>query len=303
MKRTLFILILCAASVFGQMSAQRIVSVSGEDTYYAPSSMSLEQAKQEALQQARKKVLADKFGTNINSTTNIHLGNNEAESSQSRTDVQTLSVQEIKGEWIEDVREPEQEISYDKSMPGYTIIRTRIWGRAREIVSSKADVEIHLLKDTITGSDAEVFQEGQSFYLSLQSPVAGYVAVYLLDESEDKAYCLLPAAIDNRGAVPVTSNRRYVFFSEDFAKRHYSPDNQSLGTEYIFTTNRSVLFNQVYVIFSPVEFYKANDRQEKDNRYILPRETTIQQFRKWLISCKVRDTQLVERQLSVKIVK
>ena len=210
---------------------------------------------------------------------------------------------EVKGEWIEDTREPIQEISYDKSMPGYTIVHTQIWGKAREITTAKVDLDVHLMKDTIALSDADVFQDGQSFYVSIQSPVTGYVAIYLLDESEDKAYCLLPAAADNRGAVPITSNFRYVFFSEEYAARHYSTQERSLGTEYILTTPRSVLFNQLYVVFSPTEFYKANDKQEKSDKYILPRETSIQQFQKWLVSCKVHDLQLVSRMINFKIVK
>ena len=303
MKRILSVIILCATSAFGWMAAQRIVLVSGEDVFYAPSTLSLEQAKKEALQQARKKVLEAKFGTTINSTTNIHLGNNDAEDASSHTEVQTISMNEVKGEWIEDTREPVQEISYDKSIQGYTIIRTQIWGKAREISFAKANIDVQLLKDTIILYDADVFQDGQSFYVSVQSPVAGYVAVYLLDESEDKAYCLLPAAADNRGAVPIKSNSRYVFFSEDYAARHYSTQDHTLGTEYILTATRSVLFNQLYVVFSPSEFYKANDKQEKSDKYILPRETTIQQFQKWLVSCKIHDSQLVSQMISFRIVK
>lgn len=305
MKRLLSILTLCAAAVTYLTAAQRIVVISGEEyIYYAPSSMSLEQAKREALQQTRLHIMEAKFGTNINSTTNIHLENDQTgENTTSRADVQTLSVHEVRGEWLEDTREPEQTIMYDNSMPNTTIIRTRIWGRAREVVTAKVDIDVHLLKDTIKGSDAEVFKNGQSFYLSFQSPVSGYVAVYLIDQDEDNAFCLLPAARDGRGAVPVKSNQRYVFFSEDYAKAHYGTEDQALGTEYMLTTERSVLFNQIYVIFSPSEFFKANDRQEKDDQYKLPRETTIQQFRKWLVASKTRDTQMVEQIFTVKIVK
>ena len=304
MKRFLTtLLILCVTVALCKSVAQGIVSVSGEYTYYAPSTMSLERAKEEALLQTKLHVLETKFGTAINRTTNIHVENSEGEETRSKTDVQTLSVNEVKGEWIDDTREPVQEIYYDKSMPNTTIILTRVWGKAREILAAKVNIDVHLLKDTIIGSDAEVFRNGQSFYLSVQSPVAGYLAVYLLDLDEDKAYCLLPSIMDNRGAIPVKSNSRYVFFSEDYALRHYTRENQFLGAEYYFTTERSVIFNQLYVIFSPTEFFKANDRQEKDNRYVLPRETTLQQFRKWLVGCKTRDTQMVEQTFSVKIVK
>lgn len=301
MKRLFLISIFCAA-IF-TVAAQKIVSVSGEHTYYAPSTMSLEQAKQEALLQTRLKVLADRFGTIVNSTTNITLSNSETDQTRSLSEVHTLATHEVKGEWIEDTREPVQEISYDRSMRNTTIITTRVWGKAREILTAKAQVDVHLLKDTLSGADADVFHHEQSFYLSLQSPVAGYAAVYLLDEDEDMAYCLLPAADDERGAIPVTGNRRYVFFSSEYARRYYTKADELLGTEYMFTTERSVSYSQIYVLFSPQQFYKANDEAKAHEQYSLPRATQLKNFRQWLTQCKIRDTQLVENIFTVKIVK
>lgn len=301
MRRNLLILLFCAVAEL--VAAQKIVSVSGEYTYYAPSTITLEQAKQEALLQTRLHVLAQKFGTMINSTTNIHLENSEAGDAHSKTEVQTLSLHEVRGEWIEDTREPVQEISYDRSMRNTTIIRTMVWGKAREITAAKAEVEVHLLKDTLFAAESTVFREGQNFYIGIQSPVAGYMAIYLLDTDEGSAYCLLPSATDNRGAVPIESNKNYIFFSEEYAAKHYSSVEQSHSVEYYFTTTRSVTFNQIRVVFSPSEFFKANDRQEEHEQYVLPRETTIEQFNRWLVGCKTRDVQMVDRLISVKIVK
>ena len=302
MKRWLSFCILCAA-VANQLVAQRIVSVSGEYDYYAPATVSLEQAKQDALLQTRLHVLEAKFGTNINATTDIRLENNSAEPERSRTEVHTLAMHEVKGEWLEDTREPEQEVFTDPSMRNTLIIHTRVWGKAREIVAAKANVDVQLLKDTIIGANADVFGHEQNFYISFQSPVAGYLTIYLLDPDNDEAFCLLPAPTDAGGSVQVNSNQRYVFFSDDYAKKHYSKQEQSLGTEYILTTEKSVSYNQIYVIFSPVMFFKANDFQRSNDKYSLPRQTSVAQFRKWLVACKIRDTQLVESLLLVKIVK
>lgn len=302
MKKSLLTLVFCAAAMYA--AAQNIVHVSGEYTYYAPSSMSLDQAKQEALLQTRLHVLGNKFGTIINSTTNLHLGNSESSDRvKSATEVHTYSVHEVKGEWIEDTREPEQTTSYDKSLPNTTIIYTRVWGKAREIVTAKIDIDVRLLKDTLMEAEADVFRHEQSFYVSFLTPVAGYVAIYQLDNDEGTAYCLLPTAIDSRGAIPVDSNKPYIFFSWDYAKKHYKAEDRSLGTGYWATTSSSIAFNQFYVIFSPNEFFKAKDKQEKDEQYILPRRTTIQEFNRWLTNCKIRDPQMVEKTISVKIVK
>ena len=297
MKRLFILFFICVATATClSAAAHKEVSINGfEDTYYAPPYMSLAQAKLEALHQAKQKALEQKFGTIINSTTNIHLDNRNS-------DVQTYASHEVKGEWVRDTREPEQEPYYDPSMPNTTIIRTRIWGVAREITAAKIDIDVHLLKDTLQGSDTEVFADREHFYVSLQTPVAGFVAVYVLDADEDRAFCLLPSAQDKRGAVPVRNNKRYVFFSSKYAANNYAFEDRSLGKECFFTTERPVLYNQLYVVFSPNEFIKALDEQKTDPRYTRPRETTISQFQKWLSTCKARDTQLVEKIITVKIV-
>ena len=47
----------------GTLIAQSVINVSGDYTYYAPSNISIEQAKQIALERARLQCLAEEFGT------------------------------------------------------------------------------------------------------------------------------------------------------------------------------------------------------------------------------------------------
>lgn len=270
-------------------AAQKIVSVSGEYTYYAPSTMSLDEAKQEAIKQTKLHVLEAKFGTLINSTTTLIIENKEGSTPSSRADVRTLSTHEVKGEWIEDTRNPELEVLTDRSMPNALIIRTRVWGKAREITAQKPDVEVALLKAPYKEAKAEVFGNEQEFYLYFESPISGYLAVYLLDTDEDMAYCLLPAADDEKGNFPVTSNEEYILFEED--------------PTYMFTTDKSTIYNHIVVIFSPSEFYKANDSQRANEKYTLPRELSLEEYKEWLVGIKIRDPKLVEKQITVQIVR
>ncbi len=287
MRRNILIFFFCVAAL--SAAAQKIISVRGEFTYYAPSSMTLDAAKQEAILQTRLHVLAAKFGTLINSTTTLIIENTDGADASSRSDVRTLATHEVKGEWLEDTRQPEQTLSFDPSLPNTTIIHTRVWGKAREIVAAKAEFEIRLLKSPNKNAIEDVFTNEQPFYVYFQSPVAGYITVYLLDMDEDKAYCLLPDANDSRGNFPVESNREYILF-DDYPN-------------YVFSTNKSACLNHLIVVFSPNEFFKANDRQSEDEHYILPRETTLKQFQQWLARCKSHDNQLVEKITAVKIVK
>lgn len=287
MRRSYLIVIFCVATLM--VAAQKIVSVSGEYTYYAPSTMTLDEAKQEALNQTKLHVLEAKFGTLINSTTTLIIENKESDNPSSRADVRTLSTHEVKGEWIEDTRPAEQTISTHKSMPNAIIIHTRVWGKAREVTATKADIEVALLKAPYKEAVEEVFKNEQEFYLYFKAPTSGYLAVYLLDTDENMAYCLLPTSNDVRGNFPVKNNEEYILFNED--------------PTYIFTTKYSLIYNHIAIIFSPNEFYKANDQQGENEKYTLPRELTLDKYQEWLSRCKSNDSQLIEKRITVQIIK
>jgi hypothetical protein len=103
------------------------------------------------------------------------------------------------------------------------------------------------------------------------------------------AYCLLPTSNDVRGNFQVKNNEEYILFNET--------------PTYIFTTKYSLIYNHIAIVFSPNEFYKANDQQGENGKYTLPRELTLDKYQEWLSRCKAHDAQLVEKQLTVQIVK
>lgn len=287
MRRNILIFFFCVAAL--SAAAQKIISVSGEFTYYAPSSMTLDAAKQEAILQTKLHVLAAKFGTLINSNTTLFIENTDGDEASSRTDVRTLATHEVKGEWLEDTRQPEQTFSFDPSLPNTTIIHTHVWGKAREISTTQVGIDVRLLNAPDKNATEDEFRNKEFFYLFFQSPIAGFIVVYLLDLNEEKAYCLLPHGNSSRGNFPVESNREYIFFDT--------------APGYMFMTEHSVSYNHIVVVFSPNEFYKANDELSENDPYLLLRETSINQFRQWLARCKSRDNQLVEKTTVVKIVK
>lgn len=286
MKKCLTIFIFCVVSI--TVTAQKVVSVSGEYTYHVPSTMSLEVAKQEALLQTKLHVLSEKFNQSINQTTTSIVENVQSDGVSSRTEVRTLSTREVKGEWISDTRPAEQEYFFDET--NSFIIKTRVWGEAREIVN-KVDVDVRLLKDTLKEAVSEVFRNEQEFYLYLKSLVSGYLVVYLIDTEEDMAYCLLPYENDIYGSVPIKSNFDYILFKDD---------------AYMFITERSVIYNHLSIIFSPNEFYKAKDEKHiktEDELYQLPRNLSLKEYEKWIHKCKSRDAQMIEKRITVQIVK
>ena len=116
---------------------------------------------------------------------------------------------------------------------------------------------------------------------SFHLPTDGYCLVYLIDESQ-KAYCLLPYRQQTTGNFPVKANRRYVLFSPKDADRSIA----SLVDEYILNSQESKEYNQLYIIFSPNPLTKTIDRSTTE---LMPRETTVENFRKWLARCRRND--------------
>lgn len=271
--------------------AQKVQKVSGEYIYYAPSTITLDQARQIALDRAKIQLIADEFGTIVSSTNIIRMANTNGDSDIQMT---TLGESEVKGEWIETIGEPKYEIGYENDM---LYVKVSISGRIREIVSASIDIKAKLLRNgTEDKFESEEFRSGDDIYLSFQSPVGGYLTVYLYD-GDDSVYCLLPYQSQTVGQIPVQANKRYVFFS---CKESLDiPTN--LVDEYVLTCSKDLELNRLYVLFSPNLFSKANDSQGDES--FTPRMLGFNEFQKWLADSRIRDTQMILNIINLTITK
>jgi hypothetical protein len=154
----------------------------------------------------------------------------------------------------------------------------------RAELNSKANKVALLLRN---GTDSKYesgdFRHGDDFYLLFKTPADGYLAVYLMDDSQN-LFCLLPYRGDASGKTQVKAGKEYVFFSAG----HAAPESSAFVDEYTMTCTKSSEQNFLYVIFSPNEFTKANDSQT-DSKLILPRELPFEDFQKWLAKNRSRD--------------
>ena len=283
MMKKLFISLLLT-SIMMPVFGQKIKSVEGEFVYYAPENVSVVEAKRFALKQAQLKAIAEEFGTIVSQTNLTRIeGNNE----QSTTRFSSFGSSDVKGEWIETKGKPEYTVSYEEGM---LIVSCKVEGKAREIVSSQMDILAKVLRNgTEDRFESEQFKSGDDLFLSFQSPVNGYLAVYLVDDDE-QVQCLLPYRDQKDGIYKVEANRRYVLFSE-------KDDPRGNVDEYTLEANRSLEHNQVYVIFSPNQFVKAVDKASQkvsDSKQIAgyPRELSFEDFHKWLAKCRRYDKEM-----------
>ena len=248
--------------------------------YYAPSSVTLDQAKQIALDRAKVQLIADEFGTIVGSTNITRIENTNGSS-----DIQmlTLGESEVKGEWLETIGNPIYEIGYENDM---LFVKVSISGRIREVVSATIDVKAKLLRNgTEDKFEGNEFRTGDDMFLSFRSPVDGYLTVYLYD-GEETVFCLLPYQNQLVGQIPISANRQYLFFSCE--KHQDIPVN--LVDEYVLTTSKDIELNRMYVIFSPNHFSKAVD--QFGGTVETPRMLSWGEFQKWMSKCRRQDTQM-----------
>lgn len=283
-----YILLLLSILFTLPVFSQKMKTVEGEYTYYAPENVTLEEAKRIALDRAKIQALADAFGTIVSQTNATHVQNRNGSS-----DIDFLSIggSEVKGEWIETVGEPQYDISYEQGM---LVVKVSVKGKAREIVSAQIDIKVKVLRNgTEDKFESDEFRDGDDLYLSFVSPVSGYLAVYLVD-AEQKAYCLLPYRSQTDGIYKVEANRRYVFFN---IKEAHAAERQFVN-EYVMTCSRSSEYNQIYVIFSPQPFAKATDNTSAET---LPRELDFEDLQKWLVNIRRKDyrTILINKQIII----
>ena len=268
----LLLLLVLSSAVF----AQKLKTVEGEYTYHAPENVTMEQAKRTALDRAMIQALADEFGTIVTQQNTTRV-----ENSNGQSDIDFLSIggSEVKGEWIETIGEPIYDIRYEGNM---LVVVCKVKGKAREIVSAGIDFQAKILRNgTDDKFESDQFRSGDDLYLSFQSPVSGYLAVYLVD-ADSQAYCLLPYRSQTDGIYPVKVNQRYIFFNIKEA----SQEERAFVDEYVMTCKKETEYNQVYIIFSSNQFVKASDNATDD---CLPRELNNTDFQRWLAKCRKHD--------------
>ena len=290
MKRLLLILLTWAASLH-LSQAQNTKIVSGEYTYFPPSTQSIDDAKRTALQRAQIQILADTFGTvlNVSSTTVIK---NSSESSD--VNLFSLSDSSVKGEWLETIGEPEYSTAITEQ--GMLTIRVRVTGRVREITSSKVEFDIRILRNgTEDKFESTEFREGDDMFISFRSPADGYLTIYLYD-SESSVFCLLPYQ-QQTSVIETKGGTRYVFFSSAHAS--YGVQN-TLIDEYTLTCSKETEVNRIYIIWSPECYYKPVDSLEEG---YLPRMLDFKEFHKWLSKLRIQNNKVSVKTIDILIKK
>ncbi len=236
---------LTLALFISSVASSKVITVSGEATYYDDGSHSRNECMRLAAEQARIDALAKEFGTIVTQDiiqSDIITGNRE------RNDFLSLSATSVRGEWIADDGQPEYNISIDKE--GNFIVVCKIKGKATAISNNSVDFETFVLRNAPERQAANnIFRNGDTMFLYFKGSVNGYVSAFLEDE-QGNVYGILPYTTDTTDRTPVRKNREYIFFSP--RREHH--DQGVVVDELYLTANDHLEYNRVYVVYSPEGF-------------------------------------------------
>lgn len=266
--------------------------VSASYTYYAPETMSIEEAKRTALERAKIQAIADEFGTVVSQISSTIVSNNNGVS-----DTHFLSTAEnlVRGEWIETIGEPSFEISFEN---GFIIVGCNVNGKARAIESSKIDYIIKPLRNgTTLKYESTEFKDGDDLFLFFRSPIDGFLSVYLMDDMEQIVYSILPYKREHTTATQIIAERDYVFFSIKESER----DDRGVVDEYTLNSNADKEFNTLFVIFSPTTIGKNSGFLSKTED--TPDNIPYMKFKKWIGKVLANDSNVQISEITITITK
>lgn len=254
--------------------AQQTKTVTASYTYYAPTNVSLDEAKHTALERAKIQCIADNFGSVVSQSNSTIIENNNG---ISQTKILSLGGSDVKGEWVETTGEPIYNINYEQDM---LIVTVTVKGKIRKSTQKQYDLNVRVLRYGLDDKNEDSsFKNGDDIFLSFESPVNGYLTIYLLEEEDTNVYCLLPYKNASMTSYPIEGNKKYVFFSSTF-------DKNGNVDEYTMTAAAGKEFNDIILCFSTNDFTKAVGINASA---WTPRKLTYNDFVKWLTKKRKED--------------
>ena len=290
MKRSFLVILFILLAL--SSASQKIQKVSATYTYYAPETMSVEEAKRTALDRAKIQAIADGFGTIVSQSTSTIISNKNG---QSDTQFFSLGGSDVKGEWIETIGEPVYNVDFENH---FLVVVCSIKGKVREITQSKVDFIAKPLRNgTTLKYQSTDFHDGDDMYLYFESPIDGFLSIYLLDEMAQTVYSILPYKAENIATTPIIGNKEYVFFSI----READKKEKSKVDEYNLSCDLDKEFNTLYIIFSPSQFNRKNGfASDFEN---VPNNISYKEFQQWLSKAMTKDKNIQTTQISITISK
>ncbi len=270
--------------------SQKIYNAQGTAKVRLEEHMSRQETRDLARQQARQQAIETIFGTYVSKDAYVDV-------SQGSAQVTVYSTSELKGEWLktndESFEEESRKIKDEFGTRHEIWIVCKVKGKVREIESPLIGYSFKTQNCPEETCEVYEYENGESFYLSFQTPEDGYLSVYLVDETQ--AYRILPYQEMPSAylhTIPVEADRAYTFFAAQRSFDYFEDYNYFLSDEIYLETEKSRELFKVYVLFSPKPFSKPflNSEEGMEGEYDIPKTLKKRNFEVWVQDNRIFDT-------------
>lgn len=249
--------------------------------------ISLANAKNRCIELAKINAIKSEFKETLASDVVINTVVIDGKTSNHMLDIESTS---LHGEFLgydEQHPQPYITVTYENDKLVFT---AEVWGIAREIVRAKPDISWSILCGNNYRPDTK-FNNGDYLHVRFKSPVAGYVALYMMD-SDGNTYCLMPDKHSKEEATYVSANEEYLFLEK---RENGTPYRLKLTTQTDLSSCRIVL------IFSPHKFSRCIESRNIG----ITKVNTIpnRDFSLWLLRAKRADKDMVSLEQNITIIK
>jgi len=273
-------------------------TVTGIAEVRVESNLTKDDCKDQASELAMINAIEQAYGTWVEQQTDLVI-------KDGRDYYNIIGTTKVRGEWIETISEEFDESSKEfKTQQGkevVTFITCHIKGKVRK-ATPKALIRYEALNCPDKRCRTTEFYNGESLYLSFQSPVKGYLSVFL--EDDDKVYRLFPYSsqrVGENSVAPVDPDREYILFSKEKKINAFSGQTE----EYEVYTIRSFEYNNLYIVFSEEPYVKpilsGEPNTIEPNRFIIPKSLSHNDFQKWLAYNRSLNSSFLDVRLRIKI--
>ena len=310
----LLFLLLCNPFVFSQ---NEISIATGEAQVDWTADKSELQVKKEAEDEATINALERAFGRIIIQGNSTYLKNlNTGELVETTTIFNSIANSNVKGDVVEvlNVRFEEKEgfAVLEGKKSKIRAMKCFIRLKAKPVTEETPDFEAYTLDCPDPRCINTAFSDNDPFFLAFKSPSPGYLSVFLDDGKrcqELLPYRRMPDRFQD--GIPITAGTEYLFFSK---KPEFAPEGLKDYTDEYFLRSESPMDQvRIFVVFSSTPLRNLvmgeGDRNEllKDSEqsqgYKLPKETSSEDFQRWLINTQGRKKDLRVTRVDITIAK
>jgi hypothetical protein len=281
-------LLLYTTTIFAQQKQK----INGVYSMVLPRHLSMEQAEQKCIEQARLQALGNAFGYRVSEVT----VNRVKESNRTmQEDFQTIAQTQVQGEWISDTEPPKVQWSCNNNQLS---ISTQVMGEALGFPDGgKLQWSLNTCAYADCANPNSQFKNGNNLFLQLQASESGFVNVYYWDHNAHEMLRLFPGAQHNEmKGVKIKADQSYTLFHQPSP---FSDHPQMLDLQLTISNDKdNTQTDEIIVIYSKKEIQKPL-LQMKDGLY----STDEKSFLQWKSNIYSKDNLVDVQMIPVTIVR